>query len=71
MNNHAVKLHVEAKVPKECVFWLEADGWKGICEELAVTVQGSSFEDVKRTMEATLQEHIETILSENPKQRAA
>jgi predicted RNase H-like HicB family nuclease len=71
MNTHAVKLQVEAKVPKECVFWLEADGWKGICEELAVTVQGSSFEDVKRTMEATLQEHIETVLRKNPKQRAA
>jgi len=67
MNTHAVKLQVEAKVPKECIFWLEADGWTGICEELSITVQGSSFEDVKRAMQAALQEHIETVLRENAK----
>jgi predicted RNase H-like HicB family nuclease len=61
---------VEAKVPKDCIFLLEADGWKGICERLSVTVQGSSFEDAKRAMEATLQEHIETLLRENPKTSA-
>jgi len=70
MNTHAVKLRVEAKMPKDCIFWLEADGWTGICEELSVTVQGSSFEDVKRAMEAALQEHIETVLRENPKTSA-
>jgi predicted RNase H-like HicB family nuclease len=70
MTPHAVKLQVEAKVPKDCIFWLEADGWAGICEELSVTVQGSSFEDVKKAMEAALQEHIETILRENAKTRA-
>jgi hypothetical protein len=67
MNTHAVKLQVEAKVPKQCIFWLEADGWTGICQELSITVQGSSFEGVKRTMEAALREHIETVLRENPK----
>ena len=70
MNTHAVKLQVEAKVPKECIFWLEADGWIGMCEELSVTVQGNSFEDVKKAMEASLQEHIETVLRENPKTSA-
>jgi predicted RNase H-like HicB family nuclease len=70
MTPHAVKLQVEAKVPKDCTFWLEADGWTGICKELSVTVQGSSFEEVKRAMEAALQEHIETVLRENPKTRA-
>ena len=70
MTPHAVKLQVEAKVPKDCIFWLEADGWTGICEELSVTVHGSSFEDAKRVMEASLQEHIETVLRENANRRA-
>jgi hypothetical protein len=64
---HAVKLQVGDKVPKDCTFWLEADGWTGICEDLSVTVQGSSFEDVKKAMEAALREHIETVLRENAK----
>jgi hypothetical protein len=67
MTPNAVKLQVEAKVPKDCIFWLEADGWTGICNELSVTVQGSSFEDVKKAMEASLREHIETVLRENAK----
>jgi predicted RNase H-like HicB family nuclease len=70
MTPHAVKLQVEAKVPKDCIFWLEADGWTGICEDLSVTVQGISFEDVKRAMEAALQEHIKTVLRENTKTTA-
>jgi hypothetical protein len=61
MTPHAVKLQVEAKVAKDCIFWLEADGWTGICEELSVTVQGSSFEDVKRAMEAALPEHMQRL----------
>jgi predicted RNase H-like HicB family nuclease len=67
MTPNAVKLQGEAKVPKDCIFWLEADGWTGICKELSVTVQGSSFEDVKKAMEASLREHIETVLRENAK----
>jgi predicted RNase H-like HicB family nuclease len=70
MTPHAVRLQVEAKVPKDCIFGLEADGWTGICKELSVNVQGSSFEEVKRAMEAALQEHIETLLRENPKTSA-
>ena len=69
MNTHAVKLQVEAKVPKECLFWLEADGWTGVCEELSIAIQGTSFENAKKAMEAALQEHIETALRENPKTR--
>ena len=67
---HAVKLQVQAKVPKDCIFWFEADGWTGICEDLSITVQGSSFEDAKRAMEAALQEHVEIILRENAKKSA-
>jgi hypothetical protein len=51
MTAHAVKLKVIAGVPKDCSFWLEDDGWNGVCEELSVTVQGSSFEDTKTKME--------------------
>jgi predicted RNase H-like HicB family nuclease len=62
MTARAVKLKVFANVPKDCSFWLEDDGWNGVCEELAVTVRGSSFEDAKRKMEAGLQAHIESVL---------
>ena len=59
---HPVKLGVIASVPKDCNFWLEHDSWNGVCEELGVTVRGSSFEDAKRKMEAGLQAHIESVL---------
>jgi predicted RNase H-like HicB family nuclease len=59
---HPVKLRVIAGVPKDCNFWLEYGSWNGVCEELSVTVRGSSFEDAKRNMEAGLQAHIESVL---------
>ena len=59
---HPVKLRVIAGVPKDCNFWLEHDSWNGVCEELGVTVRGSSFEDAKRKMEAGLQADIERVL---------
>jgi hypothetical protein len=62
MATHEVKLQGIAGVPKHCSFWLEHDVWNGVCEELAVTVEGSSFEDAKRKMEAALQAHIESVL---------
>ena len=57
-----VKLKVIAALPKDCSFCLEHGVWNGVCEELAVMVQGSSFEDAKRKMEAALQAHIESAL---------
>ena len=62
MTDRALKLKVSANVPRDCNFWLENDGWNGICEELSVNVRGSSFEDAKRKMEAGLQAHIESVL---------
>jgi hypothetical protein len=65
MTAHLVNLEVSANIPKHCGFWLDADGWNGVCEELSVTVRGSSFEDAKRKMEAALQAHIEDVLREH------
>ena len=62
MTAHAVTLKVSANVPKDCSFWPEDDSWNGVCEELSLTVRGSSFEDAKRNMEAALQAHIESVL---------
>ena len=62
MTAHAVKLKVIAGIAKDCSFWTEDDGWSGVCEELAVTVRGSSFEDAKTKMEAALQTRIESVL---------
>jgi predicted RNase H-like HicB family nuclease len=62
MTTHAVKLKVIAGVPEDCSFWLEDDGWNGVCEDLSVKVRGSSFEDAKTKMEAALQTHIESVL---------
>jgi predicted RNase H-like HicB family nuclease len=62
MTARAVKLKVFASVPKDCSFCLEDDGWKGVCEELSLTIRGGSFEDAKRKMEAALQAHIESVL---------
>jgi hypothetical protein len=71
MTARAVKLKVFASVPKDCSFWLEDDGWNGVCEELSLTVRGSSFEDAKTKMEAELQAHIESILLEHFRKRVA
>jgi predicted RNase H-like HicB family nuclease len=68
MTAHAVKLKVIAGIPKECSFWTEDDGWSGVCEELAVTVRGSSFEDAKTEMAAALQAHIEIVLRTHSKE---
>ena len=62
MTAEVVKLEVAASVPKDCTFCLEDDGWNGVCEELSVSILGSSFEDAKRKMEAALQAHIEGVL---------
>jgi predicted RNase H-like HicB family nuclease len=62
MTAHTVKLKVIAGVPKDCSFWLEDDSWNGVCEELSLSVRGSSFEDAKTKMEAALQAHIESVL---------
>jgi predicted RNase H-like HicB family nuclease len=62
MTAHPVTLKVSANVPKDCSFWLEDHSWNGVCEELSLTVRGSSFEDAKRKMEAALQAHIESVL---------
>jgi len=62
MTAQAIRLKVTASVPKDCIFPLEDDGWKGVCEELSVSVRGSSFEDAKRKMEAALQAEIENVL---------
>ena len=62
MTGHPVMLKVSANVPKDCSFWPEDDSWNGVCEELSLTVRGSSFEDAKRNMEAALQAHIESVL---------
>ena len=67
MTAHAVTLKVSANVPKDCSFWPEDDSWNGICEELSLTVRGSSFEDAKRKMEAALQAYIESVLRTHSK----
>ena len=48
MTAQAIKLKVTASVPKDCIFQLEDDGWNGVCDELSVSVRGSSFEDAKK-----------------------
>jgi hypothetical protein len=67
MTAHAVKLQVIVGVPEDCSFWLENDGWNAVCEELSVTVRGSSFADTKAKMEAALQTQIESVLRKHSK----
>jgi predicted RNase H-like HicB family nuclease len=64
MKSEAVSLPVIAGVPLDCSFWLEDDGWSGVCERLSVIVRGGSFENAKKNMEVALQEHLERMLRE-------
>jgi hypothetical protein len=68
---HAVKLPVTAPVSLECEFWIDSDGWNGVCQEFSITVRSSSFEGAKRDMEAALQAHIETMLRHRERGHAA
>jgi len=67
MTAHPVTLKVSANVPTDCSFWPEDDSWNGVCEELSLTVRGSSFEDATRKMEAALQRQIESVLRGHPR----
>jgi hypothetical protein len=62
MTADPVTLKVFANVPKDCSFWPKDDSWNGVCEELSVTVRGSSFEDAKTKIEAALRAHIEDVM---------
>jgi predicted RNase H-like HicB family nuclease len=68
---HAVKLPVAVPVALECEFWVDSDGWNGVCQEFSITVHSSSFEDAKREMEAALKAHIEGILRQGTRERVA
>ena len=54
MKVQAIAVPVAASVPIECHFWPESDGWKGVCDELSITVEGISFKDSKEGMEREL-----------------
>ena len=62
MTTHAVTLGVSANVVEDCNFRLDDDCWNGVCEDLSLSVRGSTFLDAKRKMEAALLEHIESVL---------
>jgi hypothetical protein len=70
MTSQEVNLQVTASIPIDCDFWSEDDGWKGLCKNLSITVQGSSFEDAKKNMATELQAQIEKLLREHPKKSA-
>ena len=62
MTHHAVALRVKPCLLIECKFWLGDDGWNGINEETAITVQASTFEQAKSDMELALGKYIESLL---------
>ena len=41
MTIHAVTLRVSANVPEDCSFWLDDDGWNGVCEDFASLCVGA------------------------------
>lgn len=59
---HAVSVPVIAPVPFECKFWQDSDIWHAVADGLNITVQGSSFEDAKRNMEAALNEYVQSLV---------
>ena len=64
MTHHAVTLGVKPCLRVECKFWLEDDGWNGISEQPAISVQASTFEQAKSDMEIALGKYIESLLRE-------
>jgi hypothetical protein len=62
MTSQAVNLTVVAPIPIDCKFWIEDDGWSGVCDSLGVTIHAANFEEAKKKMEAALRERIELAL---------
>jgi hypothetical protein len=62
MTNYPVTVSVTPCVRIECKFWLGDDGWNGSSENPPVSVQSSSFAQVKAEMEFALANHIEALL---------
>jgi hypothetical protein len=71
MTSQAIDLKVSASIPVSCKFWREDDGWVGTCDQFSVRVEGTSFEDVKRNMEAHLQSFLESILPASANRQVA
>lgn len=65
MTTHAITLRVSAHILEDCSFWLDDDGWNGVCEDFSIIVRGSTFVDAKRKMEAALLENIENVLHQH------
>ena len=62
MTSQAINLKVVAPIPIDCNFWIQDDGWSGVCQTLGVGIHAANFEEAKRKMEDALREHIETLL---------
>jgi hypothetical protein len=56
---------VIAPVTIECEFWPEGDGWAGANTQLKLVVQGNSFEEAKKHMEAALSEKMLVLLEQH------
>jgi hypothetical protein len=62
MTNYAGILMVTPCLRIECKFWLGDDGWNGTSEHPPISVQASSFAQVKAEMEFALAKYIESLL---------
>jgi hypothetical protein len=59
---HAVSVRVMAPVAFECKFWIDSDGWHAVADGLEIAVQAGSFEEAKRSMEAALNEYVQSLV---------
>lgn len=64
MSSHAVRMKVVAPVSFECSFWMEDDGWKGLCEMFSLVAYGTSFEEAKTSLSMLLKEKVEAVLGD-------
>jgi hypothetical protein len=65
MHPNSVTAPVIAPVTIECEFWPEGDGWAGANTQLKLVVQGNSFEEAKKHMEAALSEKMLVLLEQH------
>ena len=59
---HAVSVRVMAPVAFECKFWIDSDGWHAVADGLNIAVDGGSFEEAKRNMEAALNDYVQSLV---------
>ena len=62
MPENIAALPVTVEMVVNCQFWPEGDIWKGVADQIGITISGPTFEGAKKNMQESLQEYFQNLL---------